>query len=81
MIRFAVIGTNWITDRFLQAGEGAADFTCTAVYSRSAEKVRHLPKNTGLIQFLRTYIKWRKVMRLMPCILQVQMPFIRSRPC
>ncbi|MGN7328689.1 Gfo/Idh/MocA family protein [Bacillus pumilus] len=38
MIRFAVIGTNWITDRFLQASEEVADFTCTAVYSRSAEK-------------------------------------------
>ncbi|APT50727.1 oxidoreductase [Bacillus safensis] len=48
MIRFAVIGTNWITDRFLQAGEGIADFTCTAVYSRSAEKGEAFAEKYGI---------------------------------
>lgn len=48
MIRFAVIGTNWITDRFLQAGEGIADFTCTAVYSRSAEKGQAFAEKYGI---------------------------------
>ncbi|UXC31672.1 MULTISPECIES: Gfo/Idh/MocA family protein [Bacillus] len=48
MIRFAVIGTNWITDRFLQAGEGIADFTCTAVYSRSAEKGQTFAEKYGI---------------------------------
>lgn len=48
MIRFAVIGTNWITDRFLQAGEELADFTCTAVYSRSAEKGQAFAEKYGI---------------------------------
>ncbi|MGZ9697349.1 Gfo/Idh/MocA family protein [Bacillus safensis] len=48
MIRFAVIGTNWITDRFLQAGEGIADFTFTAVYSRSAEKGQAFAEKYGI---------------------------------
>ncbi|MGG2942615.1 Gfo/Idh/MocA family oxidoreductase [Bacillus safensis] len=48
MIRFAVIGTNWITDRFLQAGEELANFTCTAVYSRSAEKGQAFAEKYGI---------------------------------
>ncbi|MER0141669.1 Gfo/Idh/MocA family oxidoreductase [Bacillus safensis subsp. safensis] len=48
MIRFAVIGTNWITDRFLQAGEELADFTCTAVFSRSAEKGQAFAEKYGI---------------------------------
>ncbi|WP_067839088.1 Gfo/Idh/MocA family protein [Amphibacillus sediminis] len=40
MIRFAVIGTNWITDRFLDAGFLLDDFSLTAVYSRTEEKAR-----------------------------------------
>lgn len=51
MIRFAVIGTNWITDRFLQDGEELADFTCTAVYSRSAEKGQAFAEKYGIDTF------------------------------
>lgn len=38
MIRFGVIGTNWITDRFLDAAQQVEDFSLTAVYSRTTEK-------------------------------------------
>ncbi|MFJ5673282.1 Gfo/Idh/MocA family protein [Bacillus safensis] len=48
MIRFAVIGTNWITDRFLQAGKELAKFTCTAVYSRFAEKGQAFAEKYGI---------------------------------
>ncbi|MFS0655627.1 Gfo/Idh/MocA family protein [Bacillus sp. 179-C3.3 HS] len=48
MIRFAVIGTNWITDRFLQSSVGIADFSCTAVYSRSAEKGQAFANTYGI---------------------------------
>ncbi|ULO06776.1 Gfo/Idh/MocA family oxidoreductase [Paenibacillus sp. 19GGS1-52] len=37
-IRFGVIGTNWITDRFVQAGLDHEEFILTAVYSRTMEK-------------------------------------------
>ncbi|MBT2290355.1 Gfo/Idh/MocA family oxidoreductase [Paenibacillus albidus] len=37
-IRFGVIGTNWITDRFIQAGLENEEFILTAVYSRTMEK-------------------------------------------
>ncbi|MEI4789797.1 Gfo/Idh/MocA family oxidoreductase [Bacillus sp. FJAT-53060] len=57
MIRFAVIGTNWITDRFLQAGEGISDFTCTAFYSRSTEKGQAFVEKYGIETVLQTYIK------------------------
>ncbi|MFC4401681.1 Gfo/Idh/MocA family protein [Gracilibacillus xinjiangensis] len=38
MIRFGVIGTNWITDRFLASASDIAGFELTAVYSRTDEK-------------------------------------------
>lgn len=37
-IRFGVIGTNFITDRFVQAGLENEEFILTAVYSRTMEK-------------------------------------------
>ncbi|WP_010282984.1 Gfo/Idh/MocA family protein [Bacillus timonensis] len=40
MIRFGVIGTNWITDAFLKATSTLEDFTLTAVYSRSEERAK-----------------------------------------
>ncbi|MFP7477007.1 Gfo/Idh/MocA family protein [Terribacillus saccharophilus] len=38
MIRFGIVGTNWITERFIAAGKQHEDFNITAVYSRSKEK-------------------------------------------
>ncbi|MHA0857819.1 Gfo/Idh/MocA family protein [Paenibacillus sp. CMAA1364] len=37
-MRFGVIGTNWITERFIQAGMEHDDFVVSAVYSRTQEK-------------------------------------------
>lgn len=38
MIRFGVIGTNWITEAFIQAAQETGEFALTAVYSRTEEK-------------------------------------------
>ncbi|KPV60134.1 oxidoreductase [Paenibacillus sp. A3] len=38
MIRFAVIGTNWITEEFIRAARECEAFALTAVYSRTEEK-------------------------------------------
>lgn len=40
MIRFGIIGTNWITEDFIQAARQIADFSLTAVYSRTEAKGR-----------------------------------------
>lgn len=40
MIRFGVIGTNWITERMLNAVQGLEHFQLTSVYSRTAEKAK-----------------------------------------
>lgn len=37
MVRLGVIGTNWITDRFISAASEAGGFELTAVYSRTKE--------------------------------------------
>ncbi|TMU88288.1 Gfo/Idh/MocA family oxidoreductase [Bacillus sp. BHET2] len=50
MIRFGVIGTNWITDRFIQAAGEVDGFHLEAVYSRTEEKAKafaethHIPR-------------------------------------
>ncbi|ADO82507.1 Gfo/Idh/MocA family protein [Ilyobacter polytropus] len=38
MIRFGVIGTNFITDSFIEAGKKLANFKVKAVYSRTSER-------------------------------------------
>ncbi len=40
MIRFAVIGTNWITERFIKAARLTEEFALTAVYSRTEERAK-----------------------------------------
>lgn len=37
-MKFGIIGTNWITDRFLHAAKAHPEFTVGAVYSRTFEK-------------------------------------------
>ncbi|RAV11730.1 Gfo/Idh/MocA family protein [Paenibacillus contaminans] len=38
MVRFGVIGTNWITELFIQAARETGEFALTAVYSRTQER-------------------------------------------
>ncbi|MGM0861229.1 Gfo/Idh/MocA family oxidoreductase [Bacillus atrophaeus] len=47
MIRFAIVGTNWITERFLQSASDIQDFQLTAVYSRSVERAAEFAKTHG----------------------------------
>ena len=37
-VRFGIVGTNWITERFIQAAVETEQFVLTAVYSRTEEK-------------------------------------------
>lgn len=47
MIRFGIIGTNWITESFIAAGKQLSDFALTAVYSRSGERAREFAAKHG----------------------------------
>ncbi|WP_226035433.1 Gfo/Idh/MocA family protein [Aquibacillus saliphilus] len=40
MVRFGIIGTNWITENFINAASEIEDFILTAVYSRTEEKAK-----------------------------------------
>ncbi|WP_153464339.1 Gfo/Idh/MocA family protein [Sediminibacillus terrae] len=40
MVKFGIIGTNWITEKFLDGAAQVEDFQVTAVYSRTEEKAR-----------------------------------------
>ncbi|MDN4072097.1 Gfo/Idh/MocA family protein [Fictibacillus terranigra] len=48
MIRFGIIGTNWITDSFLKAAGDLEDFKLAAVYSRTEEKGREFADKYGV---------------------------------
>ncbi|MFJ7499987.1 Gfo/Idh/MocA family protein [Serratia grimesii] len=45
MIRFAVVGTNWITERFIDAAHESGKLTLTAVYSRKLEQAKAFGAN------------------------------------
>lgn len=47
MIRFGIIGTNWITESFIEAGKQLNDFALTAVYSRNEERAREFAAKHG----------------------------------
>lgn len=53
MIRFAVIGTNWITRQFVDAAHETGKFKLTAVYSRSLEQAQSFA-NDYLVEHLFT---------------------------
>lgn len=44
MIRFGIIGTNWITEKFIKSAMEHPKFILAAVYSRSEEKARAFAK-------------------------------------
>ncbi|MBB5324171.1 putative dehydrogenase [Anoxybacillus tepidamans] len=47
MIKLATIGTNWITQEFLNAAKSIPDLILTAVYSRTEEKAREFAAKVG----------------------------------
>ncbi len=47
MIRFGIIGTNWITDRLIEAARESGKFALTAVYSRTEDKGREFADKHG----------------------------------
>lgn len=48
MVRFGIVGTNWITERFLKAALQVEDFQLTAVYSRTEEKAKEFAAKYGV---------------------------------
>ena len=51
MIRFAVVGTNWITERFIDAAHESGKLKLSAVYSRSLEQAQAFGANHQVTQF------------------------------
>ena len=47
MINFAVIGTNFITDRFLEAASSVPEFCLKVVYSRRMERAQDYARRHG----------------------------------
>ncbi|MBT2688689.1 Gfo/Idh/MocA family oxidoreductase [Bacillus sp. ISL-47] len=48
MVRFGVVGTNWITEAFLKAADQIEDFQLSAVYSRTEEKAKEFAGKYGV---------------------------------
>lgn len=49
-VRFGLVGTNWITDRLLEAAKEAEGFTAAAVCSRSMERAEEYAARHGIAQ-------------------------------
>ncbi|MFC5471400.1 Gfo/Idh/MocA family protein [Cohnella suwonensis] len=48
MTTFGIIGTNWITERFMQAAGETGEFVPTAVYSRTADRADEFADKHGI---------------------------------
>lgn len=48
MLRFGIIGTNWITDKFIKAASEHPEFQLSAVYSRTEEKATEFAAKYGV---------------------------------
>ena len=48
MIRFGIIGTNQITEKFIEAASLVEDFSLSAVYSRTEETAKRFAKKYGV---------------------------------
>ncbi|MCJ8008963.1 Gfo/Idh/MocA family protein [Lederbergia wuyishanensis] len=48
MIRFGIIGTNWITDELIRSAQHIEDFQLTAIYSRTEKKGREFAAKYGV---------------------------------
>ena len=59
MVRFAVIGTNFITDNFMDAGSQCEGFKVQAVYSRSMERQKSMQRNMGSKTAMIPLMLWR----------------------
>ncbi|MBC3231281.1 Gfo/Idh/MocA family protein [Serratia fonticola] len=51
MIRFAVVGTNWITERFIDAAHESGKMRLTAIYSRNLEQAQAFGANYPVEHF------------------------------
>lgn len=47
MVRFGIIGTNWITESFIQAASKVEEFSLSAVYSRTNDKALEFADKYG----------------------------------
>ncbi|MBD1383205.1 Gfo/Idh/MocA family protein [Metabacillus arenae] len=48
MIRFGIVGTNWITESFIKAASEHEDFQLSAVYSRTLDRAQEFASKFGL---------------------------------
>ncbi|RFU66686.1 Gfo/Idh/MocA family protein [Peribacillus glennii] len=48
MVRFGIVGTNWITEAFLDAASLVDDFSLNAVYSRTSDKAEEFAAKYGV---------------------------------
>ncbi|KGA96775.1 oxidoreductase [Alkalihalobacillus alcalophilus ATCC 27647 = CGMCC 1.3604] len=48
MVRFGVVGTNWITESLLEAAKGVTGFELTAVYSRDSKRAEEFASKYGV---------------------------------
>ncbi|MCT4398619.1 gfo/Idh/MocA family oxidoreductase [Pediococcus ethanolidurans] len=51
MIKLGIIGTNWITQQFIDAAHATGEYKLTAVYSRTVEKAKDFGKPNGATIF------------------------------
>ncbi|EUJ29164.1 oxidoreductase, Gfo/Idh/MocA family protein [Listeria floridensis FSL S10-1187] len=57
MLKLGIMGTNWITDAFIEGALNSGEWELTAVYSRTEEKAADFAEKYGSTQMLFTDVK------------------------
>lgn len=79
MIRFGMIGTGKIAEKFWQANRYGKDFELTAVYSRTLERARQFGFQKGQLQYFDDLELLQTVTVLMQFMWRVRTVVIMSR--
>lgn len=74
MIRFAVVGTNWITKQFVDAAHETGKYKLTAIYSAASNRRKPSPMTIRSSICIPRWRRWRKATPLMRCISPARTP-------
>ena len=77
-MRYATIGTSWITESYIDGANSVPDTDLYAVYSRDEEKAKAFAEKHGA-KYFHPLRKWQAAMRLKEFIYENSLHYEQSR--
>ncbi len=80
MIKFGIIGTNWIAQQFVDAAQASGEYELTTVYSRKMATAEAFGSKNGASQSFDDLTTFSRPGTLTRCILPHQIVCITNKP-